>query len=53
METKNKYMTKATQLVEQHKIDMKKWEEDMIRMGHNNLLKSKSNRRIDVRKDKE
>lgn len=50
-ETKNKYVTEATQLLEKYKIDVKKWEEDMIRAGHRDLLKSnvasKSKRDID------
>lgn len=39
-EAKEKYIAEATQLYEKYKIDLKKWEKDMIQAGHDNLLKS-------------
>lgn len=51
MEAKNKYITEAAQLIEQYKTEIKKWEENMIRAGHQDLLKSK--RGADIGKHKE
>lgn len=55
MEAKNKYVAEAAQLIEKHKTEIKKWEENMIRAGHQDLLKSvhKSKRGIDIGKHKE
>lgn len=39
-EAKEKYVAEATHLLEKYKIDLKKWEQDMIQAGHHNLLKS-------------
>ncbi|XP_012219214.1 transcription factor A, mitochondrial isoform X2 [Linepithema humile] len=39
-EAKEKYVVEATHLYEKYKIELKKWEEDMIQAGHHNLLKS-------------
>lgn len=51
-EAKNKYTTEAMQLSEKYKVEIKKWEGDMIRNGHHNLLKSniKSKHNIDIGK---
>ncbi|KAL6447875.1 hypothetical protein ACFW04_000155 [Cataglyphis niger] len=40
MEAKNKYTAEAAQLLEKYKTDIKKWEENMIQKGHQDLLKS-------------
>jgi len=49
-EAKQKYVTEAARLLEKYKIEIKKWEEDMIQAGHHNLLTSnvKSKRVTDV-----
>lgn len=39
-EAKEKYVAEATQLRDKYKIDLKKWEKNMIQAGHQNLLKS-------------
>ncbi|EZA60716.1 Transcription factor A, mitochondrial [Ooceraea biroi] len=39
MDAKNKYVTEATKLFENYKVDVKKWEQDMIQAGHHDLLK--------------
>jgi len=52
-DAKNKYVVDATKLIENYKIDMKKWEQDMIQAGHYDLLKSdaKSNKHnTDIKK---
>lgn len=55
IEDKNKYTAKAARLSEKYKIELKNWEENMIREGHQDLLKStfKSKRDTDIDKHKE
>ena len=55
VEAKNKYIAEAAQLSEKYKTEIKKWEENMIRAGHQELLKSvlKSKRDINIGKHKE
>ncbi|XP_029164384.1 transcription factor A, mitochondrial isoform X2 [Nylanderia fulva] len=50
MEAKNKYIVEAAQLTEKYKTEVKKWEENMIRTGHQDMLKStlKSKRDTDI-----
>ncbi|XP_072745474.1 transcription factor A, mitochondrial isoform X1 [Anoplolepis gracilipes] len=54
MEAKSKYITDAAQLSEKYKVEIKKWEENMIREGHQDLLKStlKSKHDVDIDKHK-
>lgn len=55
IEDKNKYIAKAERLSEKYKIELKHWEENMIREGHQDLLKStlKSKRNTAIDKHKE
>ncbi|XP_011258733.1 transcription factor A, mitochondrial isoform X1 [Camponotus floridanus] len=55
IEDKNKYIAKAARLSEKYKIELKNWEENMIREGHQDLLKStlKSKRNTAIDKHKE
>jgi len=39
-DAKSKYVAEATKLIENYKIDMKNWEQNMIKTGHHDLLKS-------------
>ncbi|RLU25751.1 hypothetical protein DMN91_001909 [Ooceraea biroi] len=54
MDAKNKYVTEATKLFENYKVDVKKWEQDMIQAGHHDLLKPsiKSKRDTNIDKNK-
>jgi hypothetical protein len=40
VDAKSKYVAEATKLIENYKIDMKNWEQNMIQAGHHDLLKS-------------
>lgn len=42
MEAKNKYSTEAKDLLQKYKVEVKKWEEDMIQAGHYNFVKFSS-----------
>lgn len=52
IEDKNKYTAKAARLLEKYKIELKNWEENMIREGHQNLLKSTFKSKCDTNIDK-
>lgn len=55
IEAKNKYSAEAARLLEKYKTETKKWEENMIQEGHQDLLKStlKSKRDTSIDKHKE
>lgn len=50
VEAKNKYSAEAKDLLEKYKIEMKKWEEDMIQAGHYNFIKSNVKHKLDTQK---
>lgn len=50
IEAKNKYSAEAKDLLEKYKIEMKKWEEDMIQAGHYNFVKSNIKHKLETHK---
>lgn len=50
MEAKNKYSTEAKDLLQKYKVEIKKWEEDMIQAGHYNFVKSSSKQKSETHK---
>lgn len=54
-EVKSKYLDQAKRLAEKYKAELQKWEEDMIKAGHRDLVKSnvKSKRATSIGINKE
>lgn len=54
-EVKTKYIDQAKHLTDKYKAELQKWEEDMIKAGHRDLLRSsvKSKRNMSIGINKE
>lgn len=52
MDAKNKYITEATKLYENYKIDMNKWEQNMAEAGYHDLLKPNIKSKLDTNTEK-
>lgn len=50
MEDKNKYNAEAKDLLEKYKIELKKWQEDMIKAGHYDFVKLNVKPKLETRK---
>jgi len=49
-ETKTKYSAEAKDLLDKYKIEIKKWEEDMIQAGYYNFVKSNVKHKLETHK---
>jgi len=50
MVNKSKYNAEASDLFKKYKIEMQKWEEEMIQAGHYNIIKSNVKHKLETDK---